>query len=100
MEKRILTLHPDPAKTGVNISLAKYEQMRGAIVDVLQRAGELSFTDLAEQVEQRFAGRFAGSVLWYYTTVKLDLEARGLLERVPKSRPQLLRLASNKRKPS
>lgn len=32
-----------------------------------------------------------GSVSWYTTTVKLDLEARGELERVPGSRPQRLR---------
>ena len=31
------------------------------------------------------------SVGWYATTVKLDLEARGLIERVPDARPQRLR---------
>ncbi len=33
---------------------------------------------------------FDGSVMWYYTTVKLDLEARGEIRRVPGSRPQLI----------
>jgi hypothetical protein len=35
---------------------------------------------------------FNGSVMWYVTTVKLDLEARGEIKRVPNSRPQLVKL--------
>jgi len=38
---------------------------------------------------------FDGSISWYVTTVKLDAEARGLIQRVPKSRPQRLRLAAD-----
>ena len=37
---------------------------------------------------------FKGSPMWYITTVKLDLEARGLIERIPKSSPQQLQLKS------
>jgi len=37
-------------------------------------------------------GNFEGSVTWYVTTVKLDLEARGVVKRVPHSRPQLVKL--------
>jgi len=33
-----------------------------------------------------------GSISSYTTTDKLDLEARGLIERIPGSRPQVLRL--------
>jgi hypothetical protein len=36
---------------------------------------------------------FEGSVSWYVTTVKLDLETRGVVERVPGQKPQRLRLA-------
>ena len=32
-----------------------------------------------------------GSVRWYAKTVQLDLEARGLIERIPKSKPLRLR---------
>jgi hypothetical protein len=35
--------------------------------------------------------RAIASVGWYVTTVKLDLEARKRIERVPGSNPQLLR---------
>ena len=33
-----------------------------------------------------------GSVSWYTTTVKLDMGARRVTERIPGSRPQVLRL--------
>ena len=41
MEERLLTRHHDPAKQGVNISKAKHEAVRQAIVDTLQTALEL-----------------------------------------------------------
>ena len=36
--------------------------------------------------------KFDGSISWYVTTIKLDLEARGIIERIPKKRPQTLKL--------
>jgi len=45
-----------------------------------------------EDVNDYLRERFEGSVSWYFTTVKLDLEARGILERVPGERPQRIRL--------
>ena len=35
---------------------------------------------------------FDGKVVWYIVTVKLDLEARGILERIPKTSPHRLRM--------
>ena len=89
-EKRILTLHPQ-GKRGVNITRQKYNAMRAAIIDTLA-AGDMTHTDLVSGVEQRLAGGFDGSIKWYLETVKLDLEAREIIQRVPKTRPQLLRL--------
>ncbi len=90
MEERILTLHPQ-GKQGVNISRQKYEAMKAAILDTLA-AGEMTHTDLVSSVERRLAGSFDGSIKWYLETVKLDLEARSVIERAPKTKPQLLRL--------
>ncbi|MCZ7544494.1 MAG: hypothetical protein M5R40_13685 [Anaerolineae bacterium] len=53
----------------------------------------MTFADLIPAVDAALAGDFDGSVGWHVTTVKLDLEARGLIERVPQSRPQRLRRA-------
>jgi hypothetical protein len=88
----IRTLHPEK-KQGVNISREKYELIRKAILSTLRAQKEMTFMDLSRAVEQEVNGNFEGSVTWYVTTVKLDLEARGQIKRVPKSRPQLVKLA-------
>ena len=91
MVEKILTLHPQ-GKTGVNVSRQKYDVIRQAILDVLQAQEEVTFKDLTESVRRRLEGSFDGSISWYVTTVKLDLEARTLIERIPGSSPQRLRL--------
>lgn len=93
MGDRIETQHPDPNKRGVNIERGKYNAVQAAIVDALRMNGEMNNTDLLKAVEERLGARFDGSVSWYYTTVNLDLEARGLLERVGRSNPKRIRLA-------
>jgi hypothetical protein len=90
---RILALHLDPKKQGVRIERQKYEAIKAAILAAIAEARELPFSQLTEAVEARLIVPFDGSVGWYTTTVKLDLEARGLIERVPGKQPQHLRLA-------
>jgi hypothetical protein len=92
VEEKILTLHPD-GKQGVNISKEKYETIRQAILSIIEEQKETLFKDLPAEVERKLEKDFDGSISWYVTTVKLDLEARGLIFRVPKSSPQRLRLA-------
>ena len=91
MEEKITTLHPQ-GKKGVNISKEKYEIMKQSIIDTLREHGEMTFYQLNDAVSEKLAGRFEGSTGWYYTTVKLDLEARKVLERIPGSKPQRIRL--------
>lgn len=92
MKDMIRTLHPEK-KQGVNISIEKYEIIRKAILTTLRTQKEMTFMALARAVEKDLRGKFEGSVTWYVTTVKLDLEARGTVKRVPNSRPQLIKLA-------
>ena len=91
MKDLIRTLHPQK-KQGVNISREKYEIIRKAIMATLRAQKEISFMNLSRAVEKEVNGTFEGSVNWYVTTVKLDLEARGTVKRVPNSRPQLVKL--------
>ncbi|HEX5839020.1 MAG TPA: hypothetical protein VFY26_14385 [Anaerolineales bacterium] len=91
MKDTIRTLHPEK-KQGVNISREKYEMICKAIMTALHSQKEMTFMNLSRAVEKQVSGNFEGSVTWYVTTVKLDLEARGTIKRVPHSRPQLLRL--------
>ena len=92
MKAKIRTLHPEK-KQGVNISKEKYDVIRNAILCVLQSEKEMTFMKLSRAVEKEVNGTFDGSVTWYVTTVKLDMEARGEIKRVPNSRPQLVKLA-------
>jgi len=92
MEEKILTLHPDPAKAGLNIRKEKYEVIRDAILTILKSKGETLFRDLTGEVEKIVESGFEGSISWYVTTVKLDLEARGVIERVHGMSPQRLRI--------
>lgn len=95
MEEKILTLHPDEGKSGVNISKQKYDLVREVIVESLRSVDDMTFKDLTQHVHARLTGRFDGSIPWYVTTVKLDLEARGIIARLPKTVPQRLRLVEN-----
>lgn len=91
MKDTIRTLHPEK-KQGVNISREKYEIIRKTILSVLKQNKEMTFMKLARAVEKEVRGTFEGSVTWYVTTVKLDMEARGEVKRVLNSRPQLVKL--------
>jgi hypothetical protein len=92
VEEKILTLHPY-GKKGVNISKEKYDIVRQAILSILGQQQETLFKDLPAEVERVMEKEFDGSISWYVTTIKLDMEARGLIIRIPKSSPQRLRLA-------
>lgn len=91
MSEKIMTLHPQ-GKSGVNLDKAKYDTIRNAILNVAHERGEITFADLTTAVEDSIGDSFDGSVPWYVTTIKLDLEARGVIERIPNSSPQRLRL--------
>ena len=88
-EQLILTRHP-LGKRGRNISRQKYDSMRKAILSAL-RGKELTHTELFGRLKKNLKGKFTGNVGWYAETVKLDLEARRIIERTT-SRPQMYRL--------
>ncbi|MEO1516691.1 MAG: hypothetical protein AAFV95_16845 [Bacteroidota bacterium] len=89
MSNRILTLHPQ-GKQGVNIEKSKYDQMRHKILQIVQSRGQVSFKELTHLTKKQLNGQFNGSIGWYMTTVKLDLEARGEIKRIPGHSPQMI----------
>ena len=91
-KEKILTKHP-LGKSGKNISKQKYEALKKAIVSAL-RSSELTHTELFNQLNKRLRNKFAGNISWYGETVKLDLEARKIIERTS-SKPQKYRLKPN-----
>jgi hypothetical protein len=89
--EKILTKHP-LGKTGRNIDRKKYEALKKAILSAL-RKNELTHTELFNRLNKDLEGKFSGNTRWYAETVKLDLEAKKIIERTA-SKPQKYRLKS------
>jgi hypothetical protein len=90
-----LAFLPDSTKQqGMRIEKAKYNAMRSAILDSLQNHGVMTFSELGGLIEDLMEDSFDGSAMWYYITVKLDLEARGEIRRVPGSESQLIEVVN------
>ena len=87
-EEKILTKHPQ-GKTGRNISKKSYDTLKTAILAALGKK-ELTHTELFEHLNKNLKGKFDGNISWYGETVKLDLEARKIIERTA-SKPQTYR---------
>ena len=91
MTKKITTLHPQ-GKNGVNIDYEKYTIIKDAIINLLNTHGSITFKSLTDTLVLNLEDSFEGSIPWYVITVKLDLEARHIIERIPGTSPQQIRL--------
>lgn len=88
---KILTLHPQ-GKKGVKIDIQKYEIIKEFIIKNLEENGEMTYEKLNELAILELKGKFEGSIPWYFVTVKLDLEARNIIERIPKTSPHKIKI--------
>jgi len=88
---------PTAGKAGVTrIPKWKYDCVRRAILDCLEESetGQIKFMDLPDAVhDQLTSNQLAklGSIGWHVTTVKLNMEVEGELQRVSRLSPQTLR---------
>jgi len=92
-EEKVLCQTPTPGKKPTRISKWKYDLVRSVILASIPETG-IEFKRLPQLVERKLTSgemESLGSVSWYTTTVKLDMEVKGEIERVPGSNPQLLR---------
>lgn len=87
---KVLTLHPQ-GKKGRTIDSIKYALTRQAIMDCLGE-GDKAQDELLRCAADRLEGRFEGSKGWYTESVKLDLEARRIIERYKAKPHDLYRL--------
>ena len=85
-EEKILTKHP-LGKSGKNIDRQKYETLKKAILSAL-RTNQLTHTQLSNQLNKSLKSKFSGNISWYAETVKLDLEARRIIERTSAKPPK------------
>jgi hypothetical protein len=77
MSDTILTLNPDPGKKGVNIDKDKYHFIRSEIMKALREIGPVGAMQLVKELDNRISDeKFGGSVGWYTTAVRLDMEAK------------------------
>jgi len=90
-DEKFLTLHP-AGKKGVNILKRRYDFIKDYIVKEVEKAGEITYQDLSKQAVNELSSTFDGKVAWYVVSVKLDLEARGIIERIPKTSPHKIRM--------
>ena len=84
-----------------NLKEEKYSLIREAMLTALPDSSSdgMPFAQLEQQVAAHLGARNVpkalfpkpGSVRWYTKAVQLDLEAKGLIERVPKQSPIRLR---------
>ncbi|HYM64933.1 MAG TPA: hypothetical protein VES68_00385 [Candidatus Sulfotelmatobacter sp.] len=84
-EEKILTKHP-LGKSGRNINKLTYDLFKTAITKALKEK-ELTHNELFEALNKNLKGKFSGNINWYGETLKLDLEARKIIERT-KDKPQ------------
>jgi hypothetical protein len=91
MEERILTLHPQ-GKKGVHILKRRYDLVKETILSCIKECGVLSFKDLVICGRQKLSKSLDGKPTCYITTVKLDLEARGIIQRIEGKSPQILHI--------
>ena len=92
--EKVLCHTPTPGKKPTRIDAWKYHHIREAILAVLPYDGPgIVFMDLpglvGNQLQNDVKERL-GSVGWYTTTVKLDMEVKGEITRISGSKPQRL----------
>lgn len=90
-------LHPDPEKQGTRVTKSTYDAYRDALLKVIPDTEEgIEFGALRNAVRPHLSAELIDrtSPGWWTTTVKLDLEARGLIERIPTNGKQRLRRIS------
>jgi len=90
-EERILTLHPQ-GKKGINILKRRYELVKDTLLHLLEAQGEITYQELNSLAKEALADTLDGSIPWYVVSVKLDLEARGVIRRIPGTSPHKLTL--------
>ena len=93
-DNRVVCETPTPGKQPTRIEAWKYDLVRQLILDTLPTEPPgLAFKELAQRVKTKLTAEQhekLGSVSWYTTTVKLDLEVKGEVARVTGARNQHL----------
>ena len=96
------TSNVNKGSEGFFVTSEKYLPVRNAILASLPRSkAGMTLKELVSSVAQKVPKKLfpkPGSVSWYTKVVQLDLEANGLIERIPGEKPQRIRRRSDRRR--
>ena len=90
MNDKVQLKHPQ-GKKPISMSKEKYTLLKPAVLKYLRTKGDATFSEISSAIQKDFKAKgqaFEGSLLWHLEWVKLDLEARKVIRRVPKTSPQ------------
>ncbi len=94
-EKTIVTKTITKGKSGTRISAEKYEAYKMALLKTIPKTKNgIAFAELPKLIAKQIPKDMMpakGSASWYTTVVKLDLEARKLIQRIDGVSPQRVR---------
>lgn len=97
-EGKVTCETPTPGKQPTRIAKWKYDLIRIAILAVIPSAvQDVEISKLPKLIDRQISIdnlKRLGFVSWYTTTIKLDMEVTGVIERVPASQPQRVRVVS------
>lgn len=93
-DDRIMMKNPNTGRDDVRIKVGIYEPVSTAILQTLAE-GPLPNAQLPDEVERRTSAELweDASVMWFTTTVKLHLEATGMLSKT--GSPQVLAITDS-----
>ena len=80
----------------MNILKRRYQQVKDTLIGILHEHSDMAFKTLNRLAVEELNGKFDGKITWYVVSVKLDLEARGIIERIPKASPHKIKLKDKK----
>jgi len=90
MEQKVQLKHPQ-GKKAISIDKDKYELLKKQLTKFLTDHSGATFAAISKAISKELTVKkikFEGSLDWYLEWVKLDLEARQIISRVPKTTPQ------------
>ena len=93
-DEKVLCRTTTPGKKPTRIDAWKYDLMKRCILEIVGSSEKgVLFCDLPALIREKLPPEESaklGSISWYTTTVKLDMEVKGEIKRIPGSKPQKL----------
>ncbi len=94
MSDKVVCHTPTPGKLPTSIPTWKYALLRAAILETVPTSAPgMAAKDLPDVIRGKLPAdklKELGSVAWHTTTVRLNMEVDGELERIPGSKPMHL----------